>query len=99
MNDVVQRLCDDLVESGIPSQSIARVAGLYQVALAERWVEDWDAFYRAVFTALEELPVQTQSPRSERALDSLLRIIEDDHGLMLFGEDASKRLRHELAVL
>jgi hypothetical protein len=98
MNDEVTRLAGDLFDAGIEPRRRVVLTLLYDRALNARSPESWRRFYRALFTALRRLSHQGSAPtwRSHFALRSLLRIIEDDLGSVLFGSGATNRLRASL---
>ena len=86
MTDPVGRLAFDLREAGIHD---GEIVALYDRAIAQPAPDAWERFYRAVFRALSLL----EQPRSFAAVESLLRLVEDDFGFELFGEVALRRLR------
>ena len=86
MTDAVARFAFDLREAGIVS---GEVVSLYDRALTEATGDAWERFYRATFRELSLL----ERPRSWAAAESLLRLVEDDFGVELFGDLALRRLR------
>lgn len=96
LNEAVQRLCDDLFESGIDDGRVAEISALYADALKRRTGEVWTAFYDAVFQALRALAAQPQKFSQRAAREALLRIVEDDLGHALYGP-AVAELRTQLA--
>lgn len=98
MNDAVTRLAGDLFDAGIEPRRRAVLTLLYDRALHARSPESWRRFYRALFSALRRLSHEASAPtwRSHFALRSLLRILEDDLGSVLFSAGATSRLRASL---
>lgn len=98
MNEAVWRFARDLSDAGIAPRRRAVLALLYDRALAAASGASWARLYRTLFSALRL--VSYESPASvvpAAAVESLLRIVEDDFGLSLFGERAVSRLRASLA--
>ena len=100
MNDPVWRLSADLFHAGICLRRRAVLALLYDRALIDNSAASWMRLYRAIFSALLTLSLNSPVPaaRSSAAVESLLRILEDDLGLQLFGADAVWRLRARISL-
>jgi hypothetical protein len=100
MNDPVWHLSADLFHAGISLRRRAVLALLYDRALTENSAASWTRLYRAIFSALLALSLDSTEPawRSPAAVESLLRIVEDDLGLQLFGMQAAKRLRARISL-
>ncbi|MBV8066631.1 MAG: hypothetical protein JO113_01540 [Candidatus Eremiobacteraeota bacterium] len=100
MNDAVTRFAGDLFDAGIETRRRAVLTLLYDRALNARSPESWRRFYHALFSALRRFSHQASAPtwRSHFALRSLLRILEDDLGSVLFGTGAASRLRASIDV-
>jgi hypothetical protein len=98
MNEALQSLVRDLFDAGIETRQRAVLALLYDRALTSGVGESWTRFYRALFSALRQLSLKASAPtgKSQFAIESLLSILEDDLGSMLFGAEATQRLRASL---
>jgi hypothetical protein len=101
MNDAVTHLAGDLFDAGIEPRRRSVLMLLYDRALNARSPESWRRFYQALFSALRRLANRSSAPtwRSYFALRSLLRILEDDLGSVLFSARAAARLRASLDAL
>jgi hypothetical protein len=100
MNDPVWSLSADLFHAGICLRRRAVLALLYDRALTENSAASWTRLYRAIFSALLTLSRDSTAPawQSSAAVESLLRIVEDDLGLQLFGAQAAERLRARISL-
>jgi hypothetical protein len=97
MNGAVARFAADLLDAGVATRERAVLALLYDRALLTGSATAWTRFYRALFTALR--PLAHEPPASvstATAIESLLRIVEDDLGARLFDADELRRLRGRL---
>jgi hypothetical protein len=100
MNDAVRRFVDDLFYAGIGTRQRALLTLLYDRTLMAGSMASWNRLYRAIFSALQLLSHEpfAATPRSSEARASLLRIVEDDLGLEIFGGAAVTRLRASLGA-
>jgi len=98
MNDAVTRFARDLLDAGIGTREREVLALLYGRALTAGSPMAWTRFYRALFSALRLRALTSSTPtwQSRFAVESLLRILEDDLGSALFGREATDRLRAAL---
>jgi hypothetical protein len=100
MNEAVAHFEDDLLQAGIGARAIATLACLYRDALLDASDRAWSRLYRATFSTLRALARRPPSrlQRSRMAIESLLRLLEDDLGTALFGAPAVSRLRVSLML-
>lgn len=99
MNEAIAHFEDDLSQAGVETRGIATLASLYRDALLSASDRAWSRLYRATFSSLRALVRrQPYRIRSRTALESLLRLLEDDFGLALFGAPAVSRLRASLVL-
>lgn len=91
MTDATERLTQDLHDAGIALDEVRRVTRLYDRALGRASNVDWERLYRATFSALRR--TDSTAPHSRSAVESLLRLLEDDFGTALFGTEAVAILR------
>jgi hypothetical protein len=100
MNGAVHRFVDDLLYAGIGTRQRAVLTLLYDRTLKAGSAASWIRLYRAIFSALQLLSHKPFAPtlRSCEARASLLRIVEDDLGLEIFGGAAVRRLRTSLGA-
>jgi hypothetical protein len=98
MNDTIQRFGRDLLEAGVVMRQRAVLMLLYDRALSAGLPASWARLYRTLFSALRLLAEKRPDAvkGSRLAIDSLLRILEDDFGAALFGAEATRRLRWSL---
>jgi hypothetical protein len=98
MNETIQRFGRDLLEAGVVLRQRAVLMLLYDRALSAGSPASWARLYRTLFSALRLLTEKRPDAvkGSRRAIDSLLRILEDDFGAALFGPEATLRLRWSL---
>lgn len=97
MNGATERFAQDLYDAGIAPHDIRRVARLYDRALTRAAKVDWERLYRATFFALRR--TGSAAPRSRHAVESLLRLLEDDLGAALLEAEAVSRLRLHLSPI
>lgn len=83
MNDVIEHFAGDLRASGVDELGVVRTAQLYGRALVTGSDFAWRQFYRATFVALTR-SAERALPRSLAAVESLLRLLDDDLGRTLF---------------
>jgi hypothetical protein len=98
MNEAIAHFENDLSQAGIGARAIATLASLYRDALLEASGRAWSRLYRATFSTLRALARRPPSRQSHAAIESLLRLLEDDLGMALFGAPAVRRLRVSLAL-
>jgi hypothetical protein len=100
VNDAVRRFVDDLFDAGIGTQQSTTLTSLYEQALMAGTAASWRRLYRAIFSALQRLSQESAAPtpRSSAPRASLLRIVEDDLGLEIFGGAAANQLRASLGI-
>jgi len=91
VNDATERLTQDLRDAGIAPDEVRRVTRLYDRALSRAATVDWERLYRATFFALRR--TDATAPHSRGAVESLIRLLEDDLGAALFGTEAVAVLR------
>jgi hypothetical protein len=98
MNDPIQRFDHDLFEAGVVMRQRAVLMLLYDHALSAGSPASWARLYRTLFSALRLLAGKRLDAvaGSRIAIDSLLRILEDDFGAALFGPEATRSLRWSL---
>jgi hypothetical protein len=98
MNEVIRNLVRDLCEAGVDARRRAVLALLYDHALTASSARAWTRLYRALFSALRLVAHKrlVRSRASRLAVESLLRLLEDDLGSSLFGTGATGRLRASL---
>jgi hypothetical protein len=100
MNEAIAHFEGDLAQAGIGAHAIATLASLYRDALLDGSDRAWSRFYRATFSTLWALarrpPRRVQ--QSREAIESLLRLLDDDLGTALFGAPAVSRLRISLML-
>lgn len=98
MNDAVWRFARDLSDAGVGVRRRAVLALLYERALTAQSDAAWARLYRTLFYALRLISPALPVPavRSPAAVESLLRVVEDDLGSTLFGARALNRLRASL---
>lgn len=97
MNEAIAHFEDDLSHAGVGARGIATLVSLYRDALRDASERAWSRLYRAMFSSLRELARRPSARiQSRAALESLLRLLEDDLGLALFGAPAVRRLRASL---
>ncbi len=95
----VSRFEDDLSQAGVEARAMATLGSLYSDALLEASDRAWSRLYRATFSTLRALARRpTTRIQSRAALETLLRLLEDDLGLVLFGAPAIGRLRASLVL-
>jgi len=94
MNDAVWRFARDLSDAGMSARQRAVLALLYERALTSGSAASWERLYRALFSALRRLAHEPSAftRQSLAAVDSLLRIVQDDLGSRLFGATALSQL-------
>jgi len=99
MSDPISRFADDLCDAGLGGRARAVLVLLYVRALMMGTSASWKRLYHALFSALRRLSQEPSAPRlrSFAARATLLRIVEDDLGLAMFGDAAVTRLRTALA--
>lgn len=83
MNDLIEHFAGDLRACGVDEIGIVRTTELYDRALVTGSDFAWRRFYRATFVALKR-GAQRVFPRSLAAVESLLRLLDDDLGRTLF---------------
>jgi hypothetical protein len=98
VNDPIQRFDHELLEAGVVVRQRAVLMLLYEHALSAGSPASWARLYRTLFSALRLLAEKRPDPvkGSRLAIDSLLRILEDDFGAALFGPEATRSLRWSL---
>lgn len=97
MNEAIAHFEDDLSLAGVGARGIATLVSLYRDALLDASDRAWSRLYRAMFSSLRALARRPSARiQSRAALESLLRLLEDDLGLALFGAPAVSRLRASL---
>jgi hypothetical protein len=96
MNDAVWRFARDCTDAGMGARQRAVLALIYDRALAAGSAASWTRLYRALFSALRLLARSAPAGQLAPAIESLLRILEDDLGVKLFGLLALRRLRGSL---
>jgi hypothetical protein len=98
VSDAVWRFVRDLSVAGMGTRQRAALALIYERALTVGSAASWQRFYRALFSALRLLSHDRAAlaPQASDAVESLLRIVEDDFGSRLFGAQALSRLRASL---
>lgn len=99
MNEAIAHFENDLSQAGVETRGVATLALLYRDALLSASDRAWNRLYRATFSTLRAL-ARRQPARilSRTALESLLRLLEDDLGSALFGTPAVSRLRASLVL-
>jgi hypothetical protein len=100
MNEAIAHFENDLSQAGIGAHAIVTLASLYRDALLDASDRAWGRLYRATFSTLRALALRPPSGirPSRRAIESLLRLLEDDLGTALFGAPAVSRLRLSLML-
>jgi hypothetical protein len=87
------RLRADLVASGLATPDVDAIAADYACALRSRTTAAWEAFYNALFAAMNALAARPPAGgRAEHARRSLTLILTDDLGTELFAPAALERL-------
>jgi hypothetical protein len=98
VNDAVWRFARDLADAGMSAGQRAVLALIYDRALTAGSAASWTRLYRVLFSALRLLARSAPAGPFTPALESVLRIVEDDFGLKLFGPLALRRLRASLGL-
>jgi hypothetical protein len=100
MNEVIAHFENDLLQAGIGARAVAMLGFLYREALLDTSERAWSRLYRAAFSTSRALARRPPSgiAQSHRATESLLRLLEDDLGMALFGAAAVSRLRVSLML-
>jgi hypothetical protein len=100
MNEVIAHFESDLSQAGVGARAVATLASLYRDALLDASDRAWTRLYRATFSTLRALARRPPGRirQSHRAIESLLRLLEDDLGTALFGAPAVGRLRVSLML-
>lgn len=98
MNDILEHFAGDLRASGVDEIGVVRTTQLYGRALVTGSDFAWRRFYRATFVALRR-SAERALPRSSLAVESLLRLLEDDLGRTLFDAGAIAQLNVRLCRL
>jgi hypothetical protein len=100
MNEAIAHFENDLSQAGIGTRAIVTLGSLYRDALLDASGRAWSRLYRATFSTLRALARRPPSGirQSRRAIESLLRLLEDDLGMALFGAAAVSRLRVSLML-
>jgi hypothetical protein len=100
MNEAIAHFEHDLSRAGVGGHAVATLTSLYRDALRDASDRAWSRLYRAIFSTLRALTRRPPSRigRSRTAIESLLRLLEDDLGTALFGAPAVGRLRGSLAL-
>ncbi len=98
MNEAIAHFENDLSQAGMDARAIATLTSLYRDALLEASGRAWSRLYRATFSTLRALARRPSRRQSHAAIESLLRLLEDDLGMALFGASAVRRLRGSLAL-
>jgi hypothetical protein len=94
VNQAIAHFEDDLAQAGVETRGIAALVALYRDALMDASERAWNRLYRAIFSSLRALSRRPSARiKSRGALESLLRLVEDDFGFALFGAQAVSRLR------
>ena len=90
MNGALESMYADLLAAGVTIDEAWQARGLYARAVQRQDEASWITFYRAVFAALNRTGAATAlAPSAARA--SLLRLLEDDLGSMLFSPVPQER--------
>ena len=82
MNDTVWRFARDLSDAGVGMRQRGVLALFYDRALSAQSGAAWARLYRTLFSALRLLSLESHAPtvHTPAAIESLLRILEDDLG-------------------
>lgn len=91
MKDVIERFAGDLRASGVEEDDVVRTTQLYDLALVNGSDLAWRRFYRATFFALNR-GAERVLLRSPDAIASLLGLLGDDLGEVLFDAGVLARL-------
>lgn len=98
VNEAIAHFEHDLAQAGVETRGIATLVALYRSALVDASERAWNRLYRAIFSSLRALSRRSSARiQSRSALESVLRLVEDDFGFALFGAPAVSRLRASLA--
>lgn len=95
--DALERFNDELIACGVTGEAVRMLCRRYGRALRTASARDWEGLYRDLFGALGVLSERGGSAAAGgAALESVMRILEDDLGHHLFGANALAALRARL---
>lgn len=100
MYEAISHLREDLVGSGLGHESVFMVQNAYQRALWERSDLAWRRFYQTLFATLNALRFESINgdARGQRAIESLLCLLEDDFGSAVIEPPRLSHLRRALTT-
>jgi hypothetical protein len=93
--DALTAMRQDLDAAGVPSSAAATTLYTYMSALHDRSDAAWRAFYHSVHDRLREL-AQREYPYAGHAAVPLLRLLDDDLGVILISAAERERIRTRL---
>ena len=99
MYEAVSHMREDLVGSGLGHESVFVVQNAYQRALWERSDLAWRRFYEMLFATLNALRFESinADARGQRAIESLLCLLDDDFGSAVIEPLRRRHLRRALS--